>query len=96
MIKAAGLALVAASSFAALSGCGTAVDNKDLESKLSSYLQLEYGRKPDVACPSGKSGSKGDIISCTASVPGGKRVTVRVRIEDSHGGASVVSITPAH
>ena len=77
----------------ALAGCSATIDRKDLESKLSSYLQLEYGKRVGVSCPGGESSKKGNTFNCTADAPGGHKATVRVRLKDDHGTFSVVGIT---
>jgi hypothetical protein len=86
------LVVVAATSIA-FTGCSKTIDRTDMESKLSSYLQLEYGKRVKVSCPGGQSASTGTRFSCTADTPAGHKATVDVRLKDDHGTFSVVKIT---
>jgi len=87
-------AVLAAGLAALLAGCGTVVNHKDLESKLSQYLQLEFGSRVDVSCPKNQSAGKGKKFSCTATAPGGRKVEVKIRMQDDNGGFVVVGLTP--
>lgn len=79
-----------------LGGCGgQVIDHEDLEAKLRSYLQLEIGTQVKVTCPADKPADKGTTFTCVAASPRGRKVNVRVRLENDNGGFSVVSITEA-
>jgi hypothetical protein len=86
--------LLAAVPLVLLTGCGTVVNHKDLESKLSQYLQLEFGSRVDVACPKNQSAGEGKTFSCTATAPGGRKFKVGIRMQDDHGGFVVAGLTP--
>lgn len=86
-------ALAVAGTALALAGCTNTIDRKDMESKLSGYLQLEYGSKVPVSCPGGQASKAGKTFECTARTPAGHKATVKIRLKDDHGTFSVLKIT---
>jgi hypothetical protein len=85
-VTAAQAVLVAASAAAVAltaSACGARVGQKDLETKVSQFVNRQTGIDVRVACPKDLHGKKGEHFTCTTSLAG---QTTDLDFEFSHDG----------
>ncbi len=84
----AGLAVIGAAATFAV-GCGSTIDNADLEGKLKDQLSADAGVDPanvSVECPEDEAAEKGNEFDCELTAPNGDKVTVNVSITNDDGG----------
>jgi hypothetical protein len=68
--RAAPAALFALTAAALVAGCGSAVDRKDLESKIAEFVHQQTGTTITVHCPDGVKADKGTRVRCTTVLSG--------------------------
>jgi hypothetical protein len=69
--RAAPAALIALTAAALGStACGSAVDRKDLESKIADFVHKQTGTAVSVHCPDGVQAKKGTRVRCTTELSG--------------------------
>jgi hypothetical protein len=66
------------------SGCGNAVDRKDLESKIADFVKRQTGTDISVHCPNGVKADKGVRVRCSTVLSGAPTDIDILMVGDGH------------
>lgn len=81
MSRSGPLALLVPAAALVLTGCGSSIEQGELESQVASALEGETGVSPEVNCPGDLDAEVGASTECTATEPGSDReFTYRITV----------------
>jgi hypothetical protein len=90
------LALLAPVAALTLTGCGSSIEQGELESQVASALEAETGVSPEVRCPGDLDAEVDASTECTATEPGsGREFTYRITVTAVEDGRASFDIESA-
>jgi Domain of unknown function (DUF4333) len=90
------LALLVPVAALALAGCGSSIEQDELESQVAAALEAETGVSPEVSCPGDLDAEVDASTECTATEPEtGREFTYRITVtsvEDGRASSDIKSV----